>query len=117
MNTGALQAASRRQLIKPLPYSPPKPNAAFLSDGMTMTHFDFSHRSCGMSLSGSPRISLSTAADSRIRSFCWFETRAPIATLPAKTRATVPITTDLIIHPPKLDCTQAPDGRFVLQHV
>jgi hypothetical protein len=55
MNTGALQAAlSWRQLMSPLPYSPPMMNAAFFSDGMTMTHFAFSHISCGMALSGSP---------------------------------------------------------------
>ena len=49
MNIGALQAPSRRQLINPLPYSPPTMNAAFLRPGTTMTQAALSHRSSGTS--------------------------------------------------------------------
>ena len=37
MNTGALHCSPARQLITPLPYSPPKMNAAFFSPGITTT--------------------------------------------------------------------------------
>src|ERR1043166_384120 len=64
MKIGALQSAPFRQLITPDPYSPPIRNAAFFSDGMTTTHCDFAQRSCGMPLSGAPRISLMMVVDS-----------------------------------------------------
>src|SRR5712692_1195428 len=67
MNTGGDQPPSRRQLISPLPYSPPKTKAAFFIDGTTITHCAFSQSSCGTSLSGAEWISLSTAAASSIR--------------------------------------------------
>src|SRR5438128_1339775 len=38
MKTGALHRSPERQLITPLPYSPPKMNAAFLRSGTTPTH-------------------------------------------------------------------------------
>ena len=37
MNTGALHCSPARQLITPLPYSPPMMNAAFFRSGMTST--------------------------------------------------------------------------------
>src|ERR1700730_940379 len=74
MKIGALHTPLRRQLINPFPYSPPTMNAAFLSEGMTMTHDALSHSSCGMSLSGTACISFSTVAASLIRSVPLVET-------------------------------------------
>ncbi len=52
MNSGALHSLPRRQLISPLPYSPPKTNAAFFRPGITITHEALFQRSCGTPLSG-----------------------------------------------------------------
>ena len=52
MNTGALHSPLWRQLINPLPYSPPMTNAAFFRPGTTITHSALSHSSCGHVLVG-----------------------------------------------------------------
>src|SRR6266545_3802094 len=48
MNTGAPHASSVRQLITPLPYSPPMMNAAFLSSGITAAQRARAQYSSGM---------------------------------------------------------------------
>ena len=58
-----------RQLISPLPYSPPNTNAAFFRLGTTMTHAALFHRSCGTPFSGTAEISVNTVAASSIRRF------------------------------------------------
>src|SRR5258707_13398263 len=76
MKTGALQPPPLRQLMRPLPYSPPKTNAAFLTDGMTITHVARSQSSFGTSLSGAAWISVRTAAASSARSLSFPDTAA-----------------------------------------
>src|SRR5215471_14738757 len=70
MNTGALQLVPVRQLMTPLPYSPPTTNAPFLIDGITMTHCALFQRSSGMPLSAEPRSSsrMAPASESRFAS-------------------------------------------------
>src|ERR1051325_1972840 len=60
MNSGALHVSPDRQLIAPLPYSPPKMNAPFFRLGITATQCARSQYSCGTSV----RISLMTVAAS-----------------------------------------------------
>src|SRR5437867_865165 len=68
MNTGELQPLAVRQLITPLPYSPPTMNAAFFMSGMTMTQEAFCQRSSGTPFSA-PRSAVTTDAASLSR-FC-----------------------------------------------
>ena len=66
-NAGAVQPLPARQLMTPLPYSPPMMNAAFFTDGITATQSALPHRSSGMPLSGAFRSSLSTSVAFRSR--------------------------------------------------
>src|SRR5262245_40422361 len=67
MNTGAPHLPACLQLITPEPNSPPTMKAAFLSDGITTTHFALFQMRSGIPPSGAFRISERTAADSLSR--------------------------------------------------
>src|SRR6266516_4855382 len=110
MNTGGLQRSPERQLITPLPYSPPKMKAAFFRSGTTATQRAFDQYSCGMSTLMS--WTTCAAAASRAASDAPIAARAlPVA---ASTRARTQIDFPMIhlvrsrvvqcnCHPPSLD--------------
>src|SRR6266487_845941 len=110
MNTGGLQRSPERQLITPLPYSPPKLKAAFFRSGTTATQRAFDQYSCGMSTLMS--WTTCAAAASRAASDAPIAARAlPVA---ASTRARTQIDFPMIhlvrsrvvqcnCHPPSLD--------------
>src|SRR5262245_46049006 len=70
MKAGADQVLPLRQLMTPLPCSPPKMNAALVMSGMTATHAALFQRSDGMPFSASARnvVTTSAAFERRFRS-------------------------------------------------
>src|SRR5690242_1783725 len=66
----------RRQVTKPCPKRPPKPNAPFLSDGTTATQRAWSSMPFGIPLSGVSIISCSTWPERSKRSVTLEETPA-----------------------------------------
>src|SRR5437016_10632431 len=87
MNIGALQLLPLRQLMTPLPYSPPMMNAAFFTDGIAATHSARFQSSSEMPLSGALRISSSTLVAFRSRdvwSACAELTQSRLSTLTSK---------------------------------
>ena len=121
MTTGPLHAPSWRQLISPLPYSPPNTNAAFLSDGTTTTHAALSQRSFGTSRSGAAWISLSTWPASSIRFFAPLESSPASRDVAASTPISIPqivrMSSILLLRPLLPDPAQLDDDLDRLLHV
>src|SRR2546422_10558092 len=97
MKTGALHTSPARQLMTPLPYSPPTMKAAFFSSGMTATQRARVQYSCGIE----PRMSCTIAAAFASRSASVEEIAAPALAAPKSTAA--PAHTNLCINHLDLD--------------